>query len=263
MGQVLGQTFDRFWKKYFRLWYSRIVEGGTMDYGTNKFTGMTNCKGNYNINTKDYYCLEAATVKSETVNLQLHAPYHRESSGRACVSTNIPIPKEARKEMSPTLTASQIKCPLPNDAIVSGSCDHNGGVITNKDGIKLTIPKGAIKDGDTVMFYIVVGLFGPFKLPLNCQTDLASPYYWIGVTGSYHFQRPVQVEFEHYGACDPSHYQLLTCEDDDESHTMQPVDYELTFKVRDDMLLCSYQTSQFCSCCLYHNYKDLNMHRIG
>ena len=121
--------------------------------------------------------------------------------------------------------------PLPNSDIVSGSCDHNGGVISSEDGIKIIVPAGAIKGGDLVTFHIATGLFGPFVLPSKCQTNLASLYYWIGVSGSYHFQKPVKVEFEHFGACDPSHYQLLCCEDDDESYTMRPVDCGLSFSV--------------------------------
>ena len=102
---------------------------------------------------------------------------------------------------------------------------------------------------DLVTFHIATGLFGPFVLPSKCQ---ASPYYWIGVnvSGSYHFQKPVQVEFEHFGACDPSHYQLLCCEDDDESYTMQPVDYELSFSVRGNISWCTFHTNHFL--CVLH-----------
>ena len=109
---------------------------------------------------------------------------------------------------------------MPNSDVVFGSYDHNGGLISNEDGLKITVPEGAIKGGDLVTFHIAAGLFGPFVLPSNCQTNLASPYYWIGVSGLYLFQKPIQVEFEHFGACDPSHYQLLCCEDDDKSYTI-------------------------------------------
>ena len=48
-----------------------------------------------------------------------------------------------------------IKCPLSNNTdIVSGRCDHNGGVLISKDGdIKVIIPAGAIKIGDIVKFF--------------------------------------------------------------------------------------------------------------
>ena len=116
------------------------------------------------------------------------------------------------------------KCPLSH--AISGSCDHNGRVLTSKDGdLKLTIAEGDIKDNDLVTLSLASDLYGPFVLPSKYQADVVSPYYWIGVTGSYHFQKPIQVEFQHFAgvtACDPLYYQLLCCEDDDDSYTMRP-----------------------------------------
>ena len=159
----------------------------------------------------------------------------------------------------------QIKCPLSH--ATSGLCDHNGGVLFSKDGdLKLTIPKGAIKDGDLVILSLASDLYGPFVLPSKCQTDVVSPYYWIGVSGSYHFYKPIQVEFEHFAvvtACDPSHYQLLCCKDDDESYTMRPVDYDLSFTVQDDISWCTFYTEHFCSCCLLHGCEDPINNRIA
>ena len=68
-----------------------------------------------------------------------------------------------------TRPRSQEVSPLSNSNIVSGSCDHTGGTITSEDGIKLTIPEGAIKDGDLVTFSISSELYGPFLLPSKCQ----------------------------------------------------------------------------------------------
>ena len=159
----------------------------------------------------------------------------------------------------------QSKCPLSH--AISGSYDHNGGTLISEHGdLKLTIPEGAIKDGDVVTFSIASDLYGPFVLPSKRQADLASPYYWIGVSGSYHFQKPVKVEFEHFAvvsACDPSHYQLLTCEDDDKSYTMQPIDCDLNFTVQSDISLCTFETREFCSYCLYHGCKDPVINRIA
>ena len=156
------------------------------------------------------------------------------------------------------------KCPLSHD--VSALCDHNGGIITSEhDDLKLTIPKGAIKEGDEVTFSVASDLYGPFVLPSNRQTDLVSPYYWIGVDGSYNFHIPVQIEFEHFAvvtACDPLHYQLLCCEDDDESYTMRPVGYELDFKVHDGISMCAFKTKHFCSTCLYHGCEDPMVNRV-
>ena len=144
--------------------------------------------------------------------------------------------------------------------------DQNGGVLISKDGdLKLTIPKGAIKNHDLVKLTVAISLYGPFVLPSKCQSDVVSPYYWIGAGGSYHFQKPIQVELEHYGACDPSHYQLLCRKDDDESYTMQPVDCELSFTERIDntISLCKFQTYHFCSYCLSHACKDPMINTIG
>ena len=172
------------------------------------------------------------------------------------------ISKQRQEEITADL---QTKCPLSH--AISVLCDHSGGVVTSEHGdLRLTIPKGAIKDGDVVTFSIASDLYGPFVLPSKCQADLASPYYWIGVSGSYHFQKPVKVEFEHFvvvSACDPSHYQLLTCEDDDKSYTMQPVHYDLNFTVQGDISLCTFETCEFCSYCLYHGCKDPVINRIA
>ena len=150
----------------------------------------------------------------------------------------------------------------PNN-FASGSCNHNGGVLTSEDGgLKLSIPKGAIKG--LVKFYIATSFYGPFVLPSRC--DVISSYYWIGVSESYHFYKPVQVEFEHFAvvtACDPSHYQLLSCEDDDDSYTMQPVDYDLSFTQQGDVSLCTFQTQHFCSYCLSRGCKHATIDRIG
>ena len=156
------------------------------------------------------------------------------------------------REMSASLG---IECPLSNENILSSVCDHNGGVITIKDGLKISIPRGAISVGDIITFYVVVSLYCSFMLPL--AERLASPYYWIGVTGSYNFQKPIEVEFEHYGACNPSHYRLLVCEDNDKTYTMQPaVNKVLEFTALGDRSLCRFQTYHFCSYCLSHTSED-------
>ena len=161
-------------------------------------------------------------------------------------------------------------CPLAKDKVMLHTFDHNGGILICKDGdIKIIIPSGAIQKHDLVMFAIATSLYGPFELPLKCHaaTDLISPYYWVRVTGSYRFLKPIQVEFEHFAAltatCDSSHYQLLTCKDH-VSHTMQPVDCDLTFKIRDDNIsLCSFETNHFCSYCLKQSCKHQVTNRIG
>ena len=198
-------------------------------------------------------CPSLASVETAQCHLQIGADIKVTSTQASSLTS-------ARINSPPRLAEAS---PLPDSNIVSCLCDHNGGIITSEDGIKLTIPEGAIKDGDLVTFHIATGLFGPFVLPSKCQTDLASPYYWIGVNGSYHFHRPVKVEFEHFGACDPSHYKLLCCEDYDESYTMQPVEYDVEFTVDGYKALCTFHTNHFCSYCLLHDYEDIGKNRVG
>ena len=164
-----------------------------------------------------------------------------------------------------SLKDNGIKCPLLDD-ITSNTYDHNGGELISKYGdIKIIIPVDAIKVGDHVKICTSSDLYGPFKLLLHCRDYLASPFYWIGVSESYRFQKPVQVEIEHFGkATAADSYHLLTCEDDDESYTMRPVDYDLSFTVRGDGIsLCSFQTDHFCSYCLFHDGKGTMQNKIG
>ena len=233
----------------------------------------TKCKSPKNVHSLETVKWNIPYYKEEAVGFELFEPG---TSYSTCALKSLKLAPVAKSQRQSEL---RTKCPFTsnhsfvsnnesheNITIVSCICNHNGGVITSKDGIKLTVPKGAIKNNDLVTFYIAVGLYGPFVLPKRSQTDVVSPYYWIGVSGSYHFHKPVQVEFEHFGACDPSHYQLLSCKDDDESYTMRPVDYDLKFQMQIDnynISLCSFQTYHCCSWCLHHNYKDANINMIG
>ena len=157
------------------------------------------------------------------------------------------------------------ECPISNVSVVSMTCDHNGGDINSKNGdIKMHIPEGAIKDGDVVKFYFATALYGRFVLPSSRQTDLVSPYYWIGASRSYYFRKPVRIQFEHFAAVtNLSHYQLFACEDDDKSNTMQPVDYDLGVKAHGNRSWFTYLTKHFCSYCLLHNYKGLVVNKIS
>ena len=163
----------------------------------------------------------------------------------------------------------QAKCPLSQASSTSQLCDHNGGVLSSKDGdLKLTIPEGAIKEGDLVALSLASGLYGPFVLPSQCQADVVSPYYWIGASASYHFHKPIQVEFQHFAvvtACDPSHYQMLCCEDDDKSYTMRPAIgcSSPIFTIQNDRSWCTFYTDHFCSFCLFHGCEDPPINRIA
>ena len=161
----------------------------------------------------------------------------------------------------------KIKCPFSMYSML-GSCDHNGAEISSKDGdLKVTVPEGAIRDGDLVKFYVATDLYGPFKLSPFSQSDLASPFYWIGVSGLSCFQKPVRVEFEHYAvvtACNPTHYHLLSCEDYDKSYIMRQVDYRLCFKEQNNRSSCTFETYHFCSYCLAHGCESCDqINKVG
>ena len=157
------------------------------------------------------------------------------------------------------------KCPFSINSTFSFTCNYNGGVLTSKYGdIKITVPVGAIRSGNVVKFYVATDMYGLFFLPSECQNRLVSPYYWIGVAESYLFQKPVQVEFEHFSVVvDPSHYQLLSCEDDDKSYTMRPVDCNLGIKLQDGKSWFTYLTNHLCSYCLIHKIKGPMISRIS
>ena len=227
-------------------------------------TPVDSCKYEF-----DDQALQLAPVLPQHYNTLQHKhgdSKHEREPLMPSISKNTPlaVPKCIEEEtMAYEIPSSLRKAEFKSNT--SGSYDHSGGRLTSRDGdLKLIIPEGAIKDGDLVTLYIATDLYDSFKLPSHCH--LASPYYWISATGSYRFYKPVQVEFEHFAvvtACDPSHYQLLTCEDDDESHTMRPVDYDLDFRVQGNISLCTFYTYHFCSHCLCHNCKDPIINKIG
>ena len=238
--------------------YSVVITAQICDH----FLFFADCSSYYAAQNKLHDTGKLQTIHYPPTKQEITGNYRDDSCQKSKISSK-QVQEETVIELQKNLKP---KCPLMN-TYVTGSCDHNGGVISSKDGdLRLTIPKGAIEIGNLVTFFIATNLYGPFVLPSKCKADLASPYYWIGVNGSYHFQKPVKVEFEHFAvvtACDPSHYQLLTCEDDDESYTMQVVKYDLDFTMQGDLSLCTFETYKFCSYCLYHGCKDPVINRVA
>ena len=110
-----------------------------------------------------------------------------------CHSCNLQSPSNHGVRVEKSSTNFSNKCPLSNNIVSSRRCDHSGGTLASKYGdIKITIPEDAIRDEDTITFHIAADLYGPFVLPLQCQTDLLSPYYWVGVSeSSYYIQKPI------------------------------------------------------------------------
>ena len=158
-----------------------------------------------------------------------------------------------------------VKCPFSDSNVISTRLGHDGGILTSKNGdVKVDVPKGAIKEGDLVKFYVATNSYGSFVLP--AKGDLVSPYFWIGVSELYNFKKLVRVEFEHFAfvtITNLSHYQLLCCEDDDVSHTMKPVEYNLGVKSQGDRSFFTYLTNHLCSYCLLHNGEGPVINRIS
>ena len=206
---------------------------------------------------------ELSSTESSELSRDFNAIYNYYAEGMQSIQQIIRNVVESSIFM-PFLTRRKAKCPMSDSNMITRSCDHNGGVISSINGdVKIIIPKGAIKDGDLVKFHIGADVYGPFVLPSNCQTDLISPYYWIEVSESYNFQKPVLIELEHFAvATNPAHYELLSCEEYDESYTMRPVDCVLGVKLQDDRALFTYVTNHLCSYCLIHNHKGPVINRI-
>ena len=229
------------------------------------------------MSSSENYRLEADATNVDVVAVSVMSEYDESCGDSDLISVSVSDPvftllqQELIQSQSPHDAPTEkcrktfrIKCPLPEKSVKPHICGYKGGILTSSDGgIKIMVPEGAIHDGNQVIICIGTDLYAPFVLPSQRQTDLVSPYYWIGIVGSYYFQQSIQVEFEYYGACDTSHYQLLSCEDDDESYTMRPVHYDLSFKVQDNISLCSFQTYHFCSYCLLHGCTDPVIKKIG
>ena len=177
-----------------------------------------------------------------------------------------------------------IECPFSESSIIlKKDVNHTGRTIISKNGdVKVVVPEGAIKVGDSVTFHIATNPYGPFVL--STKGNLVTPYYWIGVSESYNFRKQVQIDFEHFAA--PSHFatlakcdslrftaidkydsscfQLLSCEDDDKSYTMRPVDCSLGVKSQGDRSFFTYNTRNLCSyCVLYKHGEDPVINRIS
>ena len=92
--------------------------------------------------------LQFKTATENLASVDLHDP-----------TSHMQRSKSINKQMPEEITADlQSKCPL--SCAVLDLCDHNGGVVASEHGdIKLTIPKGAIKEGDVVTFSVASNLY--------------------------------------------------------------------------------------------------------
>ena len=139
----------------------------------------------------NYPCYVGHIADDPSAEQESSVGFHNEKEGE--------IVSDLHK-MSPLLRKLEV---MSN--IITTTCDHNGGVLTSKDG---------------------------------------------------------DIKFAVVTACDPSHYQLLTCEDD-ESYTMRPVDCYLSFKIQGGISWCIFYTDHFYSYCLFRNCQDPMINRIS
>ena len=75
-------------------------------------------------------------------------------------------------------------------------CDSSGLEYANMDHeIALSIPKGAIAEGETVYFEVGVTLYGPFTFPENTQH--ISPILWLCALEKESLMKPFQLSLRH------------------------------------------------------------------
>lgn len=148
------------------------------------------------------------------------------------------------------------KCPLNNSSITSKWFDHTGGEMTLDDyAVKLTVPKGAIKDGYGVEIQLAASFCGPFSVPKVYR--LISPYIWIG--NSYKFKKQLELKIEHhaYMSCakDTSKLCILKTHENSDPEQMHKVMKGYQFKSNDSF--CTYSADHFCTVCLATNRTDI------
>lgn len=135
--------------------------------------------------------------------------------------------------------------------------DSEGGELSlDEHSVTLTIPKGAVAEGDEVQVQAAASLIGPYIIPDGLYP--VSVYAWIGA--SYKFRKPVQIQIEHHAALsqheDILQMSLLTacCNDrivgsnGEDFYKMHEASYHPQCKI--DESFCIYSTDHFCSNCL-------------
>ena len=143
-------------------------------------------------------------------------------------------------------------CPLVDSHVVVKYFDAEGGkLLIRKYAVAITVPKGAIADGDKVQIEAAASLIGPYIIPEGYHP--VSAYVWIGA--SYAFKKQVQVQIEHHAVLshpeDISRMSILTacCKDRIISKDVYEMHAKATqFTIKESV--CIYSTDHFCSNCL-------------
>ena len=127
-----------------------------------------------------------------------------------------------------------------------------GKVSIDEHSVTITVPKGAVAEGDKVQIEAAASLIGPYIIPKGFHP--VSAYLWIGA--NYIFRKEVQVQIEHHAVL--SHpedilqmYMLTACckdKDGQSMYEMHEAAYKPQCKIREQV--CTYSTDHFCSNCL-------------
>ena len=134
---------------------------------------------------------------------------------------------------------------------VSHQFDCNGGEINIEEhAVKVTVPRGAIADDQSVEFQITASLFGPFTVPKGYHPISA----FVTIEACYKFHKNIEIQIEHHAcvesAKDISKLCLLrTCqhEHSEKQQTMHEVVGGYKYEV--DSSFCKYFADHFCSVC--------------
>jgi len=84
------------------------------------------------------------------------------------------------------------------------NCFHNGQVIIQDDGVTITIPRGAVKRGNTVEVKVTST---PYMLPK--KYILVSPFVWMGASHQ-SFKKPLKIEMKHCSVASEDDIMLLS-----------------------------------------------------
>ena len=148
-------------------------------------------------------------------------------------------------------------CPLLDSKIMSHYFETEGGkLLINEHCVTITVPKGAISEGDKVEIKAAASLIGPYSIPKGFYP--VSAYVWIGA--NYIFKKQLQVQIEHHAMLSQPEdilqlSILTTCTKDrvtgdngQDMYEMHEATYQPQCKINES--ICIYSTDHFCSNCL-------------
>ena len=148
-------------------------------------------------------------------------------------------------------------CPLPTSNIVEKYFDSEGDkLLIGKRSVTITVPKGAVTNGDEVQIQAAASLIGPYIIPEGYHP--VSAFVWIGV--SYTFEKHVLVQIEHHAALSqqevvlqmnmltPCHKEKVTNNDGRNMYTMHEPTCLPQCIIKE--LVFIYSTDNSCSNCL-------------